>query len=108
MSNRFEAFARTPFGRRLNAIVTAPERYAEYRAFSREGYPALTAIVSLLRPELEPFRHKSPSAFSAAKQFCGWAVATIMREHGHEMVSRSRVPGTLFTVGSIWSGEPQV
>jgi hypothetical protein len=38
----------------------------------------------------------------------GWAVGVIMRAHGHVIVGRSRVPGGLFTVGAIWSGEPTV
>ena len=46
--------------------------------------------------------------FDAAKQFVGWAVGAVMRSRGHEIVGRSRVPGGLFTVGAIWSGEPIV
>ena len=42
--------------------------------------------------------------FDAAKQFVGWAVASIMRSHGHGIVDRSRVPGKLFTVAAIWRG----
>ena len=60
------------------------------------------------RPELEPLRLADRRAFDAAKQFVGWAVGRIMRDHGHKTVGRSRVPGGLFTVGAIWSGEPQV
>ena len=108
MSNRFEAYGRTPRGQRLKAIVTAPERYAEYCAFSREGFPAVTALVSLLRPELEQLRRANRREFDAAKQYIGWAVGVIMRKHGHEIVGRSRVPGDLFTVGAIWSDERQV
>jgi hypothetical protein len=107
MSGRFEAYGRTPRGQRLNAIVTASERYPEYHAFSREGFPAVTALVSLLKPELEPLRRADRSALDAAKQYVGWAVGAIMRQHGHEIVGRSRVPGGLFTVGAIWSGEPR-
>lgn len=108
MSNRFEAFGRTPLGQRLNAIVTGPERYLEYRGFSREGFPAVTALVSLLKPELNPLRRRNPRAFDAAKQFVGWRVGRIMREHGHKIVGRSRVRGRLFTVAAIWSGEPNL
>ena len=108
MSNRFEAYGRTPRGQRFKAIVTAPARYTEYRAFSREGFPAVTALVSLLRPELEPLGRVARREFDAAKQFVGWAIGVIMREHGHEIVGRSRVPGGLFTVGAIWSDEGEV
>jgi hypothetical protein len=103
MTTRFEAYSRTPRGQRLAAIIKAPERYAEYRAFSREGFPAVMALVSLLRPELEPLRLVDRRAFDAAKQFVGWAVGRIMRDHSHEIAGRSRVPGGLFTVGAIWS-----
>jgi hypothetical protein len=106
MTTRFEAYIHTPRGQRLAAIINAPARYPEYRAFSREGFPAVTALVSLLKPELEPLRHAERRAFDAAKQFVGWAVGSMMRHHGHGIIGRSRVPGGLFTVGAIWSGEP--
>ena len=105
MTTRFEAYSRTPRGCRLVAIINDPARYPEYRAFSREGFPAVTALVSLVRPELEPLRRSDRREFDAAKQFVGWAVGRIMRHHGHETVGRSRVPGGLFTVGAIWSSE---
>jgi hypothetical protein len=88
------------------SIVSAPERYVEYRAFSREDFPAVTALVSVVKPGLEPLRCTSPREFDAAKQFVGWAVGRIMRDHGHKTVGRSRVPGGLFTVGANWSPDP--
>jgi hypothetical protein len=108
MTTRFNAYSRTPRGQRLAAIVDDPDRYPEYRAFSREGFPAVTAVLSLVKPELEALRHTDRREFDAAKQFVGWAVGVIMRAHGHAIVGRSRVPGGLFTVGAIWSGEPTV
>jgi hypothetical protein len=107
MTTRFESYSRTARGQRLAAVINDPERYAEYRAFSREGFPAVTALVSLLRPELEIIRLADRRAFDAAKQFVGWAVGSVMRNHGHVIIGRSRVPGGLFTVGAIWSGEPK-
>jgi hypothetical protein len=107
MTAPFETYGRTPRGRRLASIVDAPERYAEYRAFSREGFPAVTALVSLIEPELEPLRLANRPEFHAGKQFVGWAVGAVMRGHGHIVVGRSRVPGGLFTVGAIWSAEPK-
>jgi hypothetical protein len=108
MTTPSEVYGRTPRGQRLAAIVDDPDRYPEYRAFSREGFPAVTALVSLVTPELEALRHSNRREFDAAKQFVGWAVGVIMRAHGHVIVGRSRVPGGLFTVGAIWSGEPTV
>jgi hypothetical protein len=104
MTTRFESYSRTARGQRLTAIIKAPERYSEYRAFSREGFPAVTALVSLVRPELEPLRRSKRHEFDAAKQYVGWAVGRIMRANGHAIVGSSRVPGGLFTVGAIWGG----
>jgi hypothetical protein len=107
MTTRFEAYNRTPRGQRLAAVINDSTRYPEYRAFTREGFPAITALVSLLRPELEPLRRSERREFNRAKQYVGWAIGAIMREHGHAITGRSRVPGGLFTVGAIWSGEPK-
>jgi len=107
MTTRFESYCRTAQGQRLAAIIKALERYPEYRAFSREGFPAVTALVSLLGPELEPLRRSERREFDRAKQYVGWAIGAIMREHGHAITGRSRVPGGLFTVGAIWSAESQ-
>jgi hypothetical protein len=107
MTTRFQAYSHSPRGQRLAAIINAPARYAEYQAFSREGFPAVTALVSLVRPELEHLRRSDRREFDAGKQFVGWAVGSVMRDHGHEIIGRSRVPGGLFIVGAIWSGEPK-
>jgi len=63
-----EIYGRTARGRRLAAIIDDPDRYPEYRAFSREGFPAVTALVSLLKPELDALRHTDRREFDAAKQ----------------------------------------
>jgi len=96
----------TPRGQRLAAIVNDPARYPEYRAFSRDGFPAVTALVSLIEPELEPLIRRDRREFDAAKQYIGWAIGVVMRSHGHEIVGKKRVPGGLFTVGATWTGEP--
>ena len=106
MTTPFEAYSRTVRGQRLAAIIKDPLRCPEYRAFSREGFPAVTALVSLVKPELEPLRATDPQEFTAAKQYVGWAVGAVMRDYGHQIVGRSRVPGKLFTMGAIWSAEP--
>lgn len=108
MTTPFEHYSRTPRGRRLTAIVNDPARYPEYRAFSREGFPAVMALVSLVRFELEGLRLSNRREFDAAKQFVGWAAGAVMRRHGHEIVGKKRVPGGLFTVGAIWSSEPMI
>jgi hypothetical protein len=90
MTTRFESYGRTSLGRRLASIINAPERYSEYRVFSREGFPAMTALVLVVRPELEPLQHSDRREFDAAKQFMGWAVGRIMRDHGHKAVRTGR------------------
>jgi hypothetical protein len=107
MATRFEHFGNTPFSRQLKAAIDTPDRYIEYRAFSREGLPALTALVSVLTPFLLPLKETDPLLFNAAKQFCGWYVGETMRQHGHVIVRKSAsVPGKLFNVAAVWSGAP--
>jgi hypothetical protein len=106
MTTPCERYGGTKIGRRLAAIVNNPARYPEYCAFSREGFPAVTAIGSLVRPELERLRGDDGRAFQAAKQYVGWAVAQVMRAHGHKDIKRRRVPGGLIALGAIWSAEP--
>jgi hypothetical protein len=67
MTTRFESYGRTALGRRLAAIISTPGRYVEYRAFSREGFPAITALVSVVGPEIEPLRRSDRQEFDAAK-----------------------------------------
>ena len=106
MTTPFEHYGRTQRGQRLAAIVNNPARYPEYTAFSREGFPAVTALVSQVKSELEGLRRSNPREFDAAKRFVGWAAGAVMRRHGHEIVGKKRVPGGLFTVGAIWTDKP--
>jgi hypothetical protein len=108
MTTPCERYGSTKIGRRLAAIINEPARYPEYCAFSREGYPAVMALGSLVRPELEQLRDADPTAFQAAKQYVGWAVGQVMRAHGHREVKRRRVPGGLITLGTTWDAEPVV
>jgi hypothetical protein len=108
MTTPSERYGGTVVGQRLAAIINDRTRYPEYCAFSREGYPAVTAIVSLVQRELEELRRSDQKAFDAAKQYIGWAVGQVMRVHGHQIIGRRRVRGGLFTLGAIWSGEPVV
>ncbi len=104
---RFEHFGSTALGQSLSRLIDTPDRYIEFRAFSREGFPAVTALVSVLTPVLEPLRRTNPAQFDAAKQFAGWLTGVIMRRHRHVIVRKSAsVPGKLFNVAAVWSGEP--
>jgi hypothetical protein len=106
-SSRFDSFGQSLRGQELTNIIDTPDRYVEFRAFSREGFPAVTALVSQLRPILGPLRESGPAEFDSAKQFVGYSVGSIMRRRGHSIIKKSvRVPGKLFTVGALWSPEP--
>jgi hypothetical protein len=107
MATRFEYFGRTSLGLELGRLIDTADRYIEFRAFSREGFPAVTALVSVLSPVLEPLRRTDLPKFKAAKQFVGWFTGEIMRRHGHTIIQTSKsVPGKLFTVGALWSAAP--
>jgi hypothetical protein len=108
MTSPCERYGRTEVGRCLEAIVNDPARYPEYRAFSREGYPAVMAIMSLVRPELERLQRADPREFHIANQYVGWAVGQVMRAHGHQIVGRRRVAGRLITQGAVWCHEPVI
>ena len=108
MTTRFSSFGTTPLGQQLTELIQTPDRYIEFRAFSREGFPAVTALVSVLTPVLEPLRTSDPGLFDAAKQFVGWYTGMTMRGEGHMIVQKSKaVPGKLFSVGAVWSAAPQ-
>ena len=107
--NRFDHFSTTSLGQKLAAVIDAPDRYTEMAAFTREGFPAITAMVSLLRDLLEPLRAADRKLFDEAKQFCGYRVGEIMRElvcsrfdwiEG-ELAQRSYLAGPRFTVADI-------
>ena len=53
----------------------------------------LSGPISLAHPRLASPAH-------------GCMVARVMRYHGHKILGRSRVPGGLFTVGTIWTADP--
>lgn len=96
----------TELGQRLEAVIDTPVRYVEYVAFSRQDWPAITALVPLL---LEEFGQDALN--DAYKQFCGAMVGEVMRRYGHGMVNpRRRVSGKLFVYGAVWSieGDPAV
>ena len=93
MTTPAEVYGRTSRGQRLAAIANDPDRYPEYRAFSREGFPAVTALVSLVNAELDALHHSDRREFDAAKQFVGWAVAVIIpRPRDRRQITGPRRP----------------
>ncbi|WP_322041821.1 DinB family protein [Paraburkholderia sp. J67] len=102
MHSRFDRFRATALASQLEALIDAPQRYAEYAVLSRVGVAAVAAIVdeiALKFPEIEQD--------ATARQFCGAMVAEVMRRHGHEVVqARGRVSGALFSYGAVFSAQP--
>jgi hypothetical protein len=54
------------------------------------GFPAVTALLSLVNADLDALRHSDRREFDAAKQFVGWAVGVIMRAHFGKVVISHR------------------
>ncbi len=106
MSDRYQNFLSTdPVGAAIRTVIHSDpaDRLVEFKAFSREGFPAVTALVSELRPLLEPLRDSDPGKFNFAKQSVGDEVAKVLRAAGYEKDAKPKsVPGKLFTVGAVW------
>lgn len=103
MNNRFKDFAESQLGQQIVSIIDRKDRIIELAAFSREGFPAVTALVSELEPVLQPLRNADPKGFNFAKQFVGDYVGNLMKSNGYEMSrSAKSVPGKLFNVGAVW------
>jgi hypothetical protein len=100
--DRYGSFRRTQLGIALVTIAENPGRYPEYAAVSRVGVPAVAALVHELQAQF-------PEVFGNdfAKQAIGTFVGTVMRDRGHVILRRGRVPGGLFTYGAIWSPLPR-
>lgn len=104
MNNRFTEFSQSPLGRKIVSIIDTQDRHIEFAAFSREGFPAVTALVSELTPVLETARQSDPKVFNFAKQFIGDYVGGMMRAQDFEIAHKAKsVPGKLFTVGAVWA-----
>lgn len=101
MKDRYSSFRRTPAGAALVTLAENPDRYAEYAVLSRIGVPAVAALDYELQTN---FAELSSDDF--AKQAIGAFVGNVMRNHGHEIVRRGRVPGGFFTYGAVWSALP--
>lgn len=100
MSSRFAEFEKDALGQKLKALVGGKERLIEFEAFSREGFPAVTALVSqasFLLKDIEDVKERN-----FIKQSIGDFVARVMRDAGYEKVGQRSVPGKLFTVGALW------
>lgn len=103
MHSRFDEFRASPLGQQLDALIDNDGRYAEYAALSRVGFPAVAALIHDLQsyfPEVADDQ--------TARQFCGAAVAEVMRRHYHEILRpRGRIPGGYLTYGAVWTPLPQ-
>lgn len=102
MSGQFINFEKTPLGMALKALVHKKDRLIEFEAFSREGFPAVTALVSEVAEVLEEHRCHDPKTRNFAKQSVGAFVAEVMMSEGYENVRSRSVPGKTFTTGALW------
>jgi hypothetical protein len=100
MSSRFSDFEATPLGQELKALVDGKDRLIEFKAFSREGFPAVTALVSEASQLLKNKTDVKERNF--IKQSIGDFVGRVMRAAGYEKVGQRSVPGKLFSVGALW------
>ncbi|PIX67664.1 MAG: hypothetical protein COZ43_00285 [Sphingomonadales bacterium CG_4_10_14_3_um_filter_58_15] len=103
MTGRFDDFENTELGLQLDSLINQKDRLIEMKAFSREGFPAVTALVSEMGEVLKDYKKTDIKKFNFAKQFVGDRVAKIMREAGYKKIKTQKsVPGKLFTVGAVW------
>lgn len=104
MAGQFDHFMQSSEGKAIASVIrkSDPTRAVEFKAFSREGFPAVTALVSELTPLLEPMRKTDPKMFNFAKQCVGSEVAEVMVALGFQKSGSRSVPGKLFSVGAVW------
>lgn len=105
MSIEFNNFEESPLGKALIALVSGGDRLIELKAFSREGYPAVTAIVSEVSRLLQDHNVSVTKERNFVKQCVGDFVAKVMRAAHYEKVGSRSVPGKLFSVGALWQPE---
>lgn len=102
MSMRFANFEETALGADLKALVSGRDRLIEFKAFSREGFPAVTALVSEATRVFEKHGVKQGKERNFAKQSIGDFVGRVMRDAGYVKTGQRSVPGKLFSVGALW------
>lgn len=101
--SRFDEFRATPLGQQLAVLIDNDVRYPEYAALSRVGFPAVAALIHDLQTYFPEVANDQ-----TARQFCGAAVAEVMRRHYHDILRpRGRIPGGYLTYGAVWTPIPQ-
>ena len=108
MTIEFNNFEASPLGTQLMELVSGSTRLTEFKAFSREGYPAVTAIVSEASKLLQDHDVSVTKERNFVKQCIGDFVARVMRDAGYIKVGSRSVPGKLFSTGAIWAPRPNV
>lgn len=102
MVGRFVGFEETPVGNALKQLTEGNDRLVEFKAFSREGFPAVTALVSEVAGLLEQHGILDAKSRNFAKQSVGAFVAEVMNSAGYEKMGQRAVPGKTFSVGALW------
>ena len=103
MAGRFDKFEETPLGQALFALTQGKERRIEFEAFSREGFPAVTALVSLVAKIFADHNVTETKVRNFAKQSVGAWIAPVMIDAGYTKVGQRSVPGKTFSVGALWA-----
>ena len=103
MSIEFNNFEGSELGQLLTKMISGEDRLIEFKAFSREGYPAVTAIVSEVSQLLQDHDVTVIKERNFVKQCIGDFVGRVMREEGYIKSGSRSVPGKLFSTGAIWT-----
>ena len=103
MSIEFNNFEGSELGKVLMELVSGDTRLIEFKAFSREGYPAVTAIVSEVSKIMQDHNVSVTKERNFVKQSIGDFVARVMRDAGYIKAGSRSVPGKLFSTGAIWT-----
>lgn len=99
--DRYGTFRTGELGRALVALAEDASRYPEYAALSRVAVPAVAALSHEIARDFPQVRTDD-----FAKQAVGAFVGNIMRQFGHTILRRGRVPGDVFSYGAVWSPLP--
>ena len=103
MAIQYSEFEKTPLGQALFALVNQEDRLIEFKAFSREGFPAVTALVTEVAEVLQQYGVTETKDRNYAKQSVGDFVAWVMRDKlNYEKVGQRSVPGKTFSTGAMW------
>lgn len=98
--NRFRALQK---GMHLESAIDTEENYLAFVHLSRQGRPAIEAVVDAVLRVYPAIRIDDFS-----RQFCGAIVGNVMYGHGHSSLQKARVEGNVFGEGTVYSASVAV